>query len=115
MPLINCPACNRQISQQAEACPQCGHPNEQLPPKKERGPLCYSCLKPATTRCQQCGKLSCAIHVTPFYVSRGDGSGNELLCQNCLQSAKEWKSIGLVIFLIILVLFFMFALSSSFR
>ena len=27
MPLINCPACSREISTEAEACPQCGHPN----------------------------------------------------------------------------------------
>jgi hypothetical protein len=27
MPLIECPACGRQISVEAEACPQCGHPN----------------------------------------------------------------------------------------
>jgi type II secretory pathway component PulF len=27
MPLIECPACGRQISVEAEACTQCGHPN----------------------------------------------------------------------------------------
>jgi hypothetical protein len=27
MPLIECPACGRQISAEAEPCPQCGHPN----------------------------------------------------------------------------------------
>ena len=27
MPLIECPACRRQISVEAAACPQCGHPN----------------------------------------------------------------------------------------
>jgi hypothetical protein len=26
MPLIDCPACGRQISTEAESCPQCGHP-----------------------------------------------------------------------------------------
>lgn len=26
MPLINCPACSREVSDQAKSCPQCGHP-----------------------------------------------------------------------------------------
>lgn len=26
MPLINCPVCNTQISDQAVSCPKCGHP-----------------------------------------------------------------------------------------
>jgi len=26
MPLITCPDCNKQVSDQAEACPHCGHP-----------------------------------------------------------------------------------------
>jgi hypothetical protein len=31
MPLIECPACGRQISVEADACPQCGHPNRLKP------------------------------------------------------------------------------------
>lgn len=26
MPMINCPECNRQVSDQAVSCPGCGHP-----------------------------------------------------------------------------------------
>ena len=29
MPPISCPVCNRQISDQAKACPGCGHPLRQ--------------------------------------------------------------------------------------
>src|SRR5262249_18006261 len=32
MPLIDCGACGRQISTEAVACPQCGHPNRPSPP-----------------------------------------------------------------------------------
>ena len=28
MKLINCPACQKQISKKAETCPHCGHPIE---------------------------------------------------------------------------------------
>lgn len=36
MPLIKCPACGREISSEADACPQCGHPNPGL--GKHEGP-----------------------------------------------------------------------------
>jgi hypothetical protein len=32
MSLIACPACGRQVSQQAPTCPQCGHPITTPPP-----------------------------------------------------------------------------------
>ena len=32
MALIPCPACSRQVSAQAVACPGCGHPNEAVSP-----------------------------------------------------------------------------------
>src|SRR5262245_26617017 len=35
MPLIDCGACGRQISTEAIACPQCGHPNR--PPPRTPG------------------------------------------------------------------------------
>ena len=102
MPLIDCPECGRQISTQAEACPQCGHPNRAgFQPAK--GPQCYACLAPATTRCQSCGALSCVQHVQNIFVSRGHGGGAyELRCQSCYSSAQVWQVIGWVIMAFIL-------------
>ncbi len=47
--LIDCPACGRQISVQAAACPQCGHPNRQADPVQAES-KCYACSSAATTR-----------------------------------------------------------------
>lgn len=46
MPLIECPACGRQISVEAEACPQCGHPNRLTPPPRRGLPLPATRLTP---------------------------------------------------------------------
>ncbi|MFN0017906.1 MAG: zinc ribbon domain-containing protein [Pirellulaceae bacterium] len=47
MPLINCSACGNKISVEAEACPQCGHPNRQAT-CEPAGPKCYSCSAKAS-------------------------------------------------------------------
>jgi hypothetical protein len=111
MPLISCPECGRQISTQAEACPQCGHPNQpakQLP----AGPRCYACSAAATTRCQSCGKLSCALHLQSIYVSHNQGGAYELRCESCYSTAMVWKVIGGIIFAIILFFVLMFFLGA---
>ena len=93
MPLIPCPECGRQISTAAEACPGCGHPNR--PARREAdGPECYACSAPATTRCQACGTLSCAVHLQSIYVSHGRGGAYELRCESCHASAMTWKVVG---------------------
>jgi hypothetical protein len=108
MPLISCPECGRQISIAAEACPQCGHPNR---PSKPTGPTCYACSAPATTRCQSCGALSCALHLQNIFVSRGHGGGAyELRCKSCYATAQAWQVVGFVIIGIILLFVAMFAL-----
>lgn len=94
MPLINCSACGRQMSSSAAACPQCGHPN---------GPTCYKCASAATTRCQSCGVLSCAVHLQNIYVHHGKGGAYELRCDSCYESAKTWQTVGCVIFVIALI------------
>ncbi len=99
MPLISCPECGRQISTAAEACPQCGHPNRPTF-QKPVGPSCYACSSTATTRCQSCGKLSCALHVNSIWVSHGRGGGYELRCASCYSYAQLWRTIGLVAFVI---------------
>lgn len=106
MPLLPCPACGRQISTEAEACPQCGHPNKptfQAVP----GPTCYACSAMATTRCHCCGALSCAMHVQNIYVQHGRGGAFELRCQSCYSSAMVWKVIGGVLFVIVLIVVLM--------
>jgi hypothetical protein len=94
--LISCPACGRQISTEAEACPQCGHPNRAAPREPE-GPRCYACRAAATTRCQSCGVLSCAQHLQSIYVSHGHGGAYELRCDSCYSSAEAWKVFGWVV------------------
>src|SRR5262249_42796301 len=64
MPLINCSACGREISTEAEACPQCGHPNRP-PERAPAGPRCYACSATATTRCQSCGALRVYLRKVP--------------------------------------------------
>ena len=103
MSLIACPACGHQISTEAAACPNCGHPNRAAapapapPPPVPTGPQCYACLAPATTRCQSCGALSCAVHLESIYVQHGHGGAYELRCQSCYESAETWKVVGWVI------------------
>ena len=46
MPLVECPACGRQISVEAEACPQCGHPNRPITSVRHGLPLPPTPLTP---------------------------------------------------------------------
>jgi len=103
MPLINCPECGRQISTAAEACPQCGHPNRDISPTPS-GPTCYSCSAAATTRCQRCGALSCAMHLQNIYVSHGRGGAYELRCKSCYASAQAWQVFGFIVMAIIIII-----------
>jgi hypothetical protein len=108
MPLIDCPACGNRISIEAEACPQCGHPNRPATRAPE-GPKCYACSAIATTKCQSCGALSCAQHLESIYVYHGESGANELRCQSCYESARAWKVFRWIIvgvaLLIILIIF----------
>ncbi len=78
--LIDCSACNRQISIEAESCPGCGHPNRTpiALPKKD---TCYACSATATMRCQVCGALSCVNHVSSEWAL--DPGTYELQCESC--------------------------------
>jgi hypothetical protein len=109
MALIRCPECGREISTEAEACPQCGHPNRRRAAHAPSGPRCYACSAPATTRCQSCGALSCARHLQSIFVAHGQGGGYELRCESCYSSAMTWKIVGWVfggIILVIILIFF---------
>ena len=113
MPLINCSACGRQISTEAEACPQCGHPNRHAR-QEAAGPNCYACSRSATTRCQSCGTLSCAVHLQSVYVAHGRGGAYELRCQSCYDSAMTWKVVGwifggIVAVIALIIMFFIFS------
>jgi hypothetical protein len=95
MPLIDCPACGRKISAEAEACPQCGHPNRPAVPAA--GPTCYACSAPATTKCQSCGKPSCVKHLQSIYAYHGEGGAYELRCRDCYEAAETWKIVMWVV------------------
>ena len=107
MPLMNCPVCNRAISTEAEACPQCGHPNR-VTEREQDGPHCYACSAVATTKCQSCGALSCVLHLESIYVSHGRGGAYELRCASCHSAAVAWKIFGFVLLggMILIVLIF---------
>jgi hypothetical protein len=63
MPLIHCTECGQQISTEAEACPQCGHPNRRTPPAAPRlATQCKTCAQPAVGSCKACGGFYCASH-----------------------------------------------------
>jgi hypothetical protein len=104
MALINCPACGRQISIEADACPGCGHPNR---PRAPSGPSCYACSAAATTRCQSCGAFSCAEHLQSIYVSHGRGGAYELRCQSCYSSALTWQIFIYAVVVLVLALIFL--------
>ncbi len=110
MPLVNCSACGRQISTEAESCPQCGHPNRAASPPVPTELRCYACSAQATTRRQSCGALSCALHLQSIYVSHGRGGAYELRCESCYSSAAAWQVFGWVMagiaILIVLIVFF---------
>ena len=107
MALVNCPACGRQISIEADACPQCGHPNR-LPAPTAATTKCYACAAPATTRCQSCGALSCAQHLQSIFVPHWGGWGYELRCQSCYSSGETgkivlWVFAGIVLIIMLVV------------
>ena len=108
MSLIDCPVCGRQISADAEVCPQCGHPNRP-PDSAAVGPKCYTCAALATTRCQCCGALSCALHLQSIVGM----SGYELRCQSCYSSVVSQKRVLWVIFGIIMLLLPIFILAPT--
>lgn len=88
MALISCPECGGQLSSAAEACPHCGYPIRETVAESPE-PSCYACSVTATTRCQKCGKFSCATHLEPIFVHYGKGGSSELRCQSCFKQAKE--------------------------
>lgn len=122
MALIPCPACERMISREAVACPQCGHPNRSAEPaeldftgdgRRPAGPTCYACSSAATTKCQGCGAVSCVLHVNPVYVPHGRGGANELRCDKCRESLFMWKVIGYSLLGIVVVGMMMFFFSQK--
>jgi len=103
MPLINCRACGHQISVEAEACPQCGHPNRPST-RAEAGPKCYACSATATTKCQSCGTPSCVEHLQSIYARHIRGGAYELRCESCYSSAMAWRVISWIVFGIALLI-----------
>jgi hypothetical protein len=80
MPLIRCTACGREISTEAAACPQCGHPNQ---PASLAPTPCKSCSQPAIGACKTCGGFYCDKHgrVTSY----GPLCSACYVCKSCSQ------------------------------
>ena len=112
MPLINCPACGHRISIEAEACPECGHPNRH-PTQAHDEAKCHACSATATTRCHKCNALSCAQHVQSIYVPHGEGGAYELRCKSCYDDAAFWRGFRWVILGILFIIFLIFMVSMS--
>ena len=101
MPLIQCSACGRQISTEADTCPQCGHPNRAAP--RAAGQPCYSCSAAATTRSSkrvQAGRTPSRS----IFVSHGRGGAYELRCDSCYSSAVTWKVVGWIFFAVVAII-----------
>ena len=104
MSLIACSACGHRISVEAEACPQCGHPNRASRPEAD-APKCYACSATATIRCQSCGVLSCARHLQSIYVTHGRGGAYELRCKDCYSFAVTWTVVsGVIVAVVVLAI-----------
>ena len=58
---------------------------------------CYCCGSLATTKCVNCGQLSCAVHLQPITITRGDDRSRELRCTTCYEQAKKIQKIGCII------------------
>ena len=56
--MIKCPECGKEISSNAESCPNCGNPMKDQRSNNEEGTFCPSCQ----------------VHVTPAVTSVGGGS-----------------------------------------
>lgn len=101
MALIDCPECGRQISTAAEACPGCGHPNRPAAGVPV-GPKCHACPATATTRCQNCGALSCVAHVESVSVALA--GPYQLRCADCNSTANGWKVFQVVWIILVLLI-----------
>lgn len=110
MALMNCPACGLQISTQAVACPGCGHPNKLYPVAALDAPNCYACPRQATTRCQSCGTLSCALHLESIGLGR---QGYELRCKDCVESAHFWWVVSLIVVAVMILFAFIYTVSNK--
>lgn len=86
MALINCPECNKEISDKAVACPNCGFPfNEEIPKIENSG----------MNVCPKCGKFYCNHEYCPDcktkMVDCHLSKEKDLeLCVN-LSAKKQWK------------------------
>jgi hypothetical protein len=93
MGLTTCPDCQSEVSDVAPTCPKCGRPLQEA-----EGPKCYACDRPATTKCQRCGKLSCVEHVQPidYQLAR------PFFCDACVRTVK----VRHVLFILLVVVLF---------
>ena len=100
MALINCPDCKRQVSDQAQACPNCGHP---IGGKSTSVGLrsCPDCvqgeIRKTCSYCDGCGRESCGCD--RGFAGYGDGTpcqdchGSQYLgpCGSCAGRGYNWE------------------------
>jgi hypothetical protein len=90
--LIDCVVCGRQFSSEAEACPQCGHPNR-VRTRVPRLSGCSRCGSPAVGACTRCGRFYCPQHGGKRRFWDGSGQG---CCEKCIRQWARNYGFGLV-------------------
>jgi uncharacterized protein YbaR (Trm112 family) len=110
MSLISCPECSGKLSTAAEACPHCGHPTDLITrpqrthDKDEDDELvCYACERTATTKCQECGALSCLAHI---HNSLRSSDGLPLRCAKCFEAANKEDTAGCAVMIALAIIGF---------
>lgn len=77
MPLVNCPACKKQISDQAPSCPSCGQP-------MQTKILCPNCKSDKVQRISGASKVGSALMFGVF------AAGSIAKTYQCLKCRYKW-------------------------
>ena len=89
MPLINCTECGKQVSTEAKACPNCGHPvakmDANLPVRKIKCPYCH---KEAESNADVCPH--CHMQIGQLSLSGMSGLSSLLIVGGIIVSAYFW-------------------------
>ncbi|MEY2482372.1 MAG: Double zinc ribbon [Verrucomicrobiota bacterium] len=89
MPLINCTECGKQVSTEATACPNCGHPVAKMDASSSvRKIKCPYCHKESATDVDVCPH--CHKRIAPFSWSDTSGLDTLLIVGGIILSAYFW-------------------------
>lgn len=117
MPLVQCPACERQVSTEAHSCPNCGHPSPGRSAHPAPSPQVLDATIRSVARCFDCGCDIPEGHVRRRRVAdvRETKVQPKLmrtkvelttrhsvvdLCPSCDGKRQEWVAVGVVVGLI---------------